>query len=215
MKKDHRVVTIAIAAVAVAVVALFASRPSKPRSTRSNALQTAPALPNAAAGTAAAAKTAAAAAEQDRELRAAILRGSILAAQAEAPQPTDPVAQAVEILDERMEIAAPNPENTASMTAALQAIIRSGVLGETSATLLCGASMCRIDLNDTDSARVEQASQALASRTPKLFGSTLVFQRGASGRAVYLSTSATDLNLDPSEPQPSASAVAGEPPPER
>jgi len=142
-----------------------------------------------------------AASSEDDGMRQALLRAVLLAGQPAAGQPAAPVVDSItrarEKLDERMANAAPDAANTTKMESALQALIDSGILGETRASLVCGASMCRVELQNGTQAGVQKAVIALAERTPKLFASTSVFPKGDTERAMYLTTNAADLMLAP------------------
>lgn len=126
-------------------------------------------------------------------VRDAILRGA-LQAQAEAAE-TDPSRGARETFDRRLAEAAPNAANTASMEQALRKLIDSGVLGKTTTSFVCGATMCRLELKNPKPEETEQSVRAFAEQLPKLFSRTLALPTAPGERAIYVTTDPAALNL--------------------
>jgi hypothetical protein len=122
---------------------------------------------------------------------------ALLQARADAPEAADPSVEARETLDLRMANAAPDAVNTARMNHTIEEVLASGVLGATTAETLCGATLCRIDLTNADSAQLNGSINALSEKLPKLFVRSLVIPTGKGERAVYLATDPEALALAP------------------
>lgn len=120
----------------------------------------------------------------------------------------EPLALARATLDQRLASAAANPAETSRLERALRGVVDLGVLGEASAAVVCGSTMCRVDLTDVEDTGVDKAAGAFAEHLPKTFASSSVYPRGTGERSLYVATSATDLNVGASLPVPEPIAAA-------
>ena len=128
------------------------------------------------------------------------LRRALLAQAVSAPQPTpaeDPMAQARKTFDERMSSAPTNAREAARMEQMLRSVVDSGILGDTVATFTCGATMCKVDLMNSDNGRVETSTGALVEGVAKRFAATVIYPEGTGKRTMYLATNSQDLSLGP------------------
>jgi hypothetical protein len=148
------------------------------------------------------------------ELDLAALRQVVLSQALSAQPPTpatpaqEPLALARATLDQRLAGAPANLAEASRLERALKGVVDSGVLGETSAAVMCGPTMCRVDLTDADDTGVDKAAGAFAEHLPKTFASAAVYPRGTGERSLYVATSATDLRVGASPPVPEPVAVA-------
>lgn len=79
------------------------------------------------------------------------------------PAPAEePLALVRATLDQRLASAAANPAETSRLERALRGVVDLGVLGEASAVVVCGSTMCRVDLT-TPSTSSPQGSAGAAA----------------------------------------------------
>ena len=148
------------------------------------------------------------------ELDLGALRQVVLSQALGAQQPTpaapaeDPLALARATLDQRLAGASATPAETSRLERALRGVVDLGVLGETSAAVVCGSTMCRVDLTDAEDTGVDKAAGAFAEHLPKTFASAAVYPRGTGQRSLYVATSAADLSVGASLPVPEPIAAA-------
>ncbi|HEY5959410.1 MAG TPA: hypothetical protein VIV60_22785 [Polyangiaceae bacterium] len=127
-------------------------------------------------------------------LREALLVAALSAKQAQpAPSATDPAVQASEILYQRLVNAPPDPQTTAKMERALEEVIDSGVLKGTAASFVCGSTLCRVELTDSEDSKVQTATTALTERLPKLFASAVVHPNGTGKTTLFAARNVQDL----------------------
>lgn len=148
------------------------------------------------------------------ELDLAALRQVALSQALGAQQPTptapaeDPLVLARATLDRRLASASATPAETSRLERALRGVVDSGVLGEASSAVVCGSTMCRVDLTDAEDAAVDKAAGAFAEHLPKTFAAAAVYPRGTGQRSLYVATSASDLSVGASLPVPEPIAAA-------
>jgi hypothetical protein len=99
-------------------------------------------------------------------------------------------------LDQRLGAAAKEPAEAARLQAELEAIVTPRLLDGAAAALVCGSTMCRIDISDADDARAQRATNALAERLPKAFAAAAVYPKSTGERALYAAKDRADLVLD-------------------
>lgn len=129
--------------------------------------------------------------------REAVLAAAMSANPQAAPPPTDPVVHATDTLFRHLVNAPPDPQETARMERALEALIASGVLQGTSATFICGSTMCRVELTDREDSKVQTATRAFTENLPKLFGAAVASPNGTSETTLYVAKNSEDLRHSP------------------
>jgi len=132
-------------------------------------------------------------------LRDAMLASSLLAATPSVE--VEPLAAARAELDTRLASAAPNPARAAQLEQSLRPLLKPSLLGETVAELVCGASLCRVNLIGEDDPHVGRAVTALSENLPKTFAGLAVYPESAGHKAVYLATTASELQLGTETPK--------------
>jgi len=113
-----------------------------------------------------------------------------------------PVALACQKLDERLSNSPPNAAESARMEQAIRSVTNSGILAGADATISCGATICKVDLIDSDNARVDTAADALSRGVSKTFASTVIYPQGEGVRAIYFASNSESLRLSPLPEEP-------------
>jgi len=115
------------------------------------------------------------------------------------PENSDPVARAIDTLDERMLTGPRDPRRVSELERELKAVVDSSALGDARvASLYCGGSnLCRLTLSGSNDSVVDQSISTLAGNLPKTFGATTVLRLGGGESAIYLAQSSDDLDVEP------------------
>jgi hypothetical protein len=115
------------------------------------------------------------------------------------PEPLDPVARAIDTLDERMLMGPKDPRKIAEMERALKDAVSSSVLGDVKvASMYCGGSnLCKVALSGASDKAVDESISTLSGHLPKTFGASTVLRLSDGQSAIYLAKSSDDLNLEP------------------
>jgi len=125
-----------------------------------------------------------------------VLNANGNAASASSP-PQDPLAAAQATLDQRIGSSAPNSHDTPRLEGMIRPLLEPAVLGEATAELRCGATLCKVTLIAEDDSGATRAATQLSDRLPKTFSNVVVYPESAGHRALYLTTNPADLELSP------------------
>lgn len=110
----------------------------------------------------------------------------------------DPVARAVDILDERMLMAPKDSRRAAEKERALRDAVGASTLGEAKvASMYCGgADLCKVTLTAANDRLVDESISTLSGHMPKTFGASAVFRLSDGQSAMYLAQSSEDLDVE-------------------
>jgi hypothetical protein len=120
----------------------------------------------------------------------------------ESPGALDPIAQACDVLDERLLTAPVDGRSSAEMARALQTMLASSAAGMQKvkvASQHCGATMCKLVLRAANPADVEESMRLLSDQTPKLFSRSVVLPSATNEKSMYLARDGESLATDPPE----------------
>jgi hypothetical protein len=114
------------------------------------------------------------------------------------PDSPDPVARAIDILDERMMMAPADPRKAAEMERTLRDAVGSLSLGDGKvSSLYCSPALCKVVFAGPNEKAVNQSVNALSSHLPKKFGATSVLEVGNGQQAMYVAESNQELDPEP------------------
>jgi hypothetical protein len=100
-------------------------------------------------------------------------------------------------LDQRLMSSGSNSREAARLEGILRPLLEPAVLGEATAELHCGVTLCKVMLIAEDDAGVARAAIQLSDRLPKSFSNVVVYPESSGRRALYLSSNPADLELSP------------------
>jgi hypothetical protein len=110
----------------------------------------------------------------------------------------DPVARAVDVLDERLFLAPPDARKAAEMEHAVREAVGAVTLNDTKvSSLYCTSALCKLTLSAPTTGSMAQSMQALNSQLSKTISNTLVLELDDGESAVYLAQSSAALDVPP------------------